>query len=192
MYLPVKRLLLPLFAAFLTGCAAVNRTSGEDSAPPGIEVVQLGTMRDISLCSGVWFGAEPTPEDLDLARRRGVRRVLVIDEAGPSQLESLCAELDLELERFRVSGPPEDRGEMLAVMRALGEEDAGGDTLLFSEDGSMAAALFAAYRITYEGVPVDRALLEARRSGMRAGETEDLVRELSAAPGPLPSASPPR
>ena len=81
---------------------------------------------------------------------------------------------------------------MLAVMRALGEEDAGGDTLLFSEDGSMAAALFAAYRITYEGVPVDRALLEARRSGMRAGETEDLVRELSAAPGPLPSASPPR
>lgn len=195
--LPVLVLARSLGLALSLGaCAGAGRGSdvGSGSAAPAIEVVELGTLRQVSLCSGIWFGSAPAPEDLDLARRRGVRRVLVIDDAGPEGVEALCDELELELLRFRIRGARVDEGEAREVVGLLsgnGTEARDGDTLLYSEDGSMAAALFAVHRVLHDGVALERALVEARRAGMRSDD-EDLVRRLVSEPAPPPPSARPR
>lgn len=183
---------LAVLALALAACTAPNRPPDSESAAPAVEVVELGTLRDVSLCGGIWFGSEPAPEDLDLAQRRGVRRVLAIDEAGPEGVQALCAELGLEFRRYRVRTPAFDDSEALAVVADLAAGTEAGDTLLFSQDGSLAAALFAVYRVRHDQVPIERALVEARRAGMRPGECEDLVRRLVSEPVPRPPSSRPR
>ena len=51
-----------------------------------------------------------------------------------------------------------------------------GPTLMFCGSGGRCAAFLAIYRAVVLGVPLDKALVEARRAGMKPGEPEDFVR----------------
>ena len=51
-----------------------------------------------------------------------------------------------------------------------------GPVLVFCPDGSRAAMMFAIWRALDEGIGVDDAIVEARRSGMKPGAQESFVR----------------
>jgi hypothetical protein len=159
-------------------CQSAGSDGGGDSSR---EVVTGGggQMRGVMGGGAVWISATPSREDLDLARRRGIKAAIDVstpDEAEGQEVASACAELGIEYvtmhcdNRDRVCDELVDR--VLSELRQRSHEA----VLLFSGDSSRAAMLLAIHRIVDEKLPIDRALIEARRAGMKPGHPEIFVR----------------
>jgi hypothetical protein len=168
---------IPALLALLSLAACSLSTRASAPAYPALEAAEFVTMVNVSESSGVWFGGLPTRDDLDLARRRGVRRVIALcDPALYAELDLLgqCAQLELELRELGAPGDGTDTD--VARLLALLADEARPKTLLFCEDGSICAMLFAIYRVIHDGVALVDALSEARRAGMPEGAAEAFVR----------------
>lgn len=162
--------------AWLAGCHFVSRSSLAPE-PPAVRPSELGGMHNVSVSGVVWIGGHPDPDDLDLAQRRGVSRVIDVSSLAARSnydLWTTCKELGLRCFEIGVRSADDIPDAAVdQVVRLLGE---GEPTLLFSEDGSTAALFFAIHRVVNEGVELERALLEAKRSGMASGRPEAFVR----------------
>jgi protein tyrosine phosphatase (PTP) superfamily phosphohydrolase (DUF442 family) len=182
---PPKQNFALLPATALVACLVGGACrSTPEKAPPAfapLESSELGTMHNVSVSDGLWFGGQPTTEDLDLARRRGVERIIAVysaGELGGLDLEGTCQTLGLtcvsiETPADQTLGPE----SVDLVIDLLGETDRP-RTLLFCRDGSVSAMLFAIHRRVNEEMPLEQAIAEARRSGMRTGEdSEAFVRD---------------
>lgn len=141
-------------------------------------------MRNVSLVGRLWFGAVPAAGDLALARRRGVARVIDLTSPSERSAEDLAAEckrLGLEYLGGVIRGEdPQGDDSVDLVLPWLAAADAAADapwTLLFDGTGGRCAAYLAIHRAVGGGVPVEEALVEARRAGMKPGVLEDFVRE---------------
>ncbi len=170
-------LLLPL-AVGLEACKTYREAEPEPPWPE-LEATDLGSMRNVFASGPVWFGGLPAREDLDLAARRGVRAVISLCAARESidfDLQPTCEELGLRCLCLRVEGDriPDDQVD-LALMELHRARP--GELLMFCGTGGRCAALFAIHRAVQVGVPLEEALREAYRAGMKPGETEEFVRE---------------
>jgi protein tyrosine phosphatase (PTP) superfamily phosphohydrolase (DUF442 family) len=166
-----------LLCAGLPACRSSDNHSIDEEYPP-VETSELGSMNNVSVAGQVWFGGVPSEEDLDLAKRRGIEQVIDLcttDEQPEYDLATVCVELDLEL--FQVQLVSEESiGDQL-VDQVLGELDRTDQPkLIFCGTGSRSAMLFAIYRASRQGVPLEQALIEARRAGMKPGQPEEFVR----------------
>lgn len=184
-------MLIPLTFAS-QGCKSFREQVEEPPPYPPMEVAQFGDMVNVFACGPLWFGSAPTTEDLDLASRRGLDTVLSVctpREDPEFDLEEVCGALglafvDLGSAQEELTDDQVDRGLReieTSIQRALSSPDAtpdrpDGGLLVFCGNGSRSAVLVAIYRAALQGVPVDEALLEARRAGMKPGECEAFVR----------------
>lgn len=172
-------LLLALLAPLLGSCRASGPQPLDTPPYPPLEVAELGTMRNVSRCGELWFGSAPRAADLDLARRRGVR--LVIDLSAPDEIPecdvpAVSAEMGLRyLDAGGSASEVASDGVVDLVLREL-EVASGEPVLLFCANGGRCAAFVAIRRVVHQGVPLEQALVEARRAGMKPGEPEDFVR----------------
>lgn len=121
-------------------------------------------MQTVGLAENLWFGSRPSPEDLELAARRGVEQVIDLCSSDSAELVRAASELGLAWTSTQ------DTGEVLDLLAT--ETSA----LMFCEDGSGSAALFAIHRVLHVGLPIEDALEEARRAGLEPGAGEELVR----------------
>lgn len=155
---------------------------------PSLVVTSFGEMRNVSMCGPIWFGTMPCAGDLELARRRGIDRVIDLgtpDEQGECSLAAVCNRLGLEYLNagLRTGAQPNDEAVDL-VMVWLSEshgaqEGSEGEilrTLMVDGSGGRSATFVAIYRTLQLGVPLEEALIEARRAGMKPGEPESFVR----------------
>ena len=145
-------------------------------------------MRNVSTMGSIWFGAMPSVEDLELASRRGVERVIDLsttDERGEYSIASVCSRLGLKYcsAAIRTQGPPSDESvdfvmELLAEACPANSAGSGDDvrTLMVDGSGGRCASFIAIYRVRWLDVPLEEALVEARRAGMKPGASEDFVR----------------
>ncbi len=161
-----------------TACSSLREEPTVADYPP-LESGDFGSMRNVSMCGPIWFGSAPTPEDLDLAARRGVRTIIdltVPDERGDEDLRPGCHSLEID---YLDAGLPAvdhigDEAVDLVLSR-LGKGESG-PILMFCGNGGRCALFVAIYRTVILGVPVEAALVEARHAGMKPGEHEDFVR----------------
>ena len=176
---PYRKPLCSILLGLALAAAACRVPSKRQVSPyPPLESSELGSMHNVSVSDGFWFGGQPTAEDLDLAQRRGIERVIAVVEIDPSELalSELCAQYGLEcIELGVVEGEPIPDATVDRTL-ALLDDEASSHTLMFCPDGSWCAMLFAIHRVVQEGMSVDEALVEAHRSGMRPGESEEFVR----------------
>jgi hypothetical protein len=157
-----------------------SRLVAHEYGPPLLPTPTLGSMRNVSLRESVWVGSHPSPEDLELADRRGIART--IDVSLPAEhpgfdVAAACEELGIEyVQVIAGSGSPIPEDE--EIDRALSELRRGGakSTLLFSGSGDRAAMFLAVWRALDGGIGVDEAIHEARRSGMKPGAPVEFVR----------------
>lgn len=171
--------------AFLASLAAGCRTTSEPivtreyGCPPVVHAT-LGSMHNVSVSGAFWFGSFPAAPDLDLAHRRGIKTV--IDIAGPGEMQdydvaSTCQELGLRFVPIELDCRDcLDDGMVDAVLTELRAAQ-GEPLLLFCTNGSRAAMVFAIYRCIEEDVPIEQALTEARRAGMKPGPPESFVKK---------------
>lgn len=168
-----------LLAALLTGfafaaCGSTELEVQADEYPP-VESASFGTMHNVSLCEYVWVGAAPQEEDFELASRRGVRTVVDLsspEDSGEAPAPgfdagAVCRRLGLDYVHPQGldAGTPGDE----CVDFVLGILESNGDqpTLMYCGTGRRSATFLAIYRATELGVPLDDAIAEARRAGMR-------------------------
>ena len=148
---------------------------------PELAAAELGSMRNVSVSNGLWIGGSPSEQDLDLAARRGVRRVISLctrDESPSYDLRAVGRRLGLEVHEI---GPRDS--DLLGdgcVDRSLSLLSSAGSvkTLMFCLDGSRCAAIFAIHRVVQEGMPLKEALFEARRAGLRQDDIEKVERHV--------------
>ncbi len=174
--------LFPTAAAILVlagaGCRSSRAADSPQALPewPSVVLAEMGTMHTVFLMEGLWFGSEPGIEDLELARRRGVERVIDLRGTDPDDLARAGEQMGMRWTAipFGASRGLDDEA-VNRVLTLLGQESSP-RTLMFCEDGSTCAALFAIHRILEFGLPLADALAEARRAGMHPGEGEEQVR----------------
>ena len=115
--------------------------------------------------------------DLDLAARRGVQTVVDLslpEEEQRCDVARVSQEHGFAYWRIAESGDPwtdEAVDRVLSILR-----EAGGPVLLFCGTGGRCAAFVAIHLAVDEGVPLEEALVAARRAGMKPGEPEAFVR----------------
>ena len=157
------------------GDPVVNRSYGGSHLPEPT----LGSMRNVSVCDAVWTGSHPTPDDLELADRRGIATAIDLtspDEWPGYDAAAVCEDLGIDYVRVEVSGDaPIPDGVVDRALVELRRHDHG-SILLFSGSGDRAAMLLAIWRVVDGAVGVDQAIEEARRCGMKPGAPVQFVR----------------
>ena len=144
-----------------------------------LEASNFGTMENVSMSERLWFGGGAAEGDIELAFRRGVKRVLDLrfqaDELGFDLVEA-CDAYGIELvaaglkDAESLSG--EDADLVLGVFRDIERRP----LLVLCEAGSNSAAFFGLWRSLDHEMPLELALDEARKVGMRPGVLEGFVR----------------
>lgn len=148
--------------------------------PPLLPAPTLGSMRNVSLRESVWVGSHPSPEDLELAGRRGIARTIDVslpEEHAGFDVAATCEKLGIEyVQVIAGSGSPISADD--EIDRTLNELRRSGtkSTLLFSGSGDRAAMFLAVWRALDGGIGIDEAIDEARRSGMKPGAPVEFVR----------------
>ena len=170
-------ILLCVLAPLSCQTSADDASSLEASGTP--RSADLGQLHSVSVDDAAWIGGYPTEQDLDLARRRGIRAAIDLsapDEAPDYDIAASCRTLGIEYVALRVDSKRDVGDEhvdrVLVELRRRAREP----MLLFCDDSSRAAMLFAIHRAVDDGLPLEQALVEARRAGMKPGQPEVFVR----------------
>ncbi|MCH2105598.1 MAG: hypothetical protein MK291_03025 [Planctomycetes bacterium] len=171
-------------AALLVLCASSCELFQPPAATPPspwaeLEAAQFGGLRNVSKCGAVWFGGGITGPDVELAYRRGVRNILDLgfpDEEPDFDLGRACFEHGIDLYDLGLLGAEAltDRNadEALDLFR---DEDHH-PLLVVCGTGSNSATFFALWRALDHQMPLEEAIEEARRAGMRPGPLEAFIR----------------
>jgi protein tyrosine phosphatase (PTP) superfamily phosphohydrolase (DUF442 family) len=175
-----KHLALLLILLSPWGCQTVtdDQASTDPRAQP-VRATDLGELHGVSVGSTAWIGGYPTSADLDLAHRRGIKAAIDLstpEEAPGYDVQGTCERLRIEYVSINLESkssiPDESVDRVLDELRRRAHEP----LLLFCRDSSRAAMLFAIHRAIDDGLPLDQALVEARRAGMKPGHPEVFVR----------------
>ena len=179
----MKRLALLGFS-LLAGCELFRPPPAiVDPEWPQLETSDFGEMQNVSMSGGLWFGGGVTESDVKLAFRRGVKNILDLsfdgDEVG-FDLKEACASYGIELIDAGLVDAESLGGDERASVLEIFRDRERHPLLVVCETGSTSAAYFALWRILDHEMPIDVALDEARRAGMRPGTLEEYVRSQAA------------
>ena len=172
-----------LAAATLLALGAACRGPSSEALPATAaepERADLGDLARCFLAEGVYLCSLPDADAFELAQRRGVE--LVIDlraDAEPLSGDQVAArvvrDLGLVYEHEPIQADLMDDEHVDHVLDLLAEPREG-QVMMFCENGSKAAMLFAIHRAVDRFVPVRVVLEDARQSGMKPGASEEQVR----------------
>jgi len=149
--------------------------------PPWEELEQshFGELRNVSKHRGIWLGGGVTEGDIELAYRRGVRSVLDLSfpkENPGFDLRQACFDHGIDCYDPDLLGPDAltDRNadEALDLFRDTEHHP----LLVVCGTGSNGATFFAVWRALDHEMPIEEAIEEARRAGMRPGPLEAYIR----------------
>ncbi|MBL8898748.1 MAG: protein tyrosine phosphatase family protein [Planctomycetes bacterium] len=171
-------------AAFSLGLAAFTACSssvpqGEEPPPPALENVKGYAV----LRPGVAAAGQPDKEVLEALKSHGYKTIVNLRQASedPSPIEEggKLRELGLEYVHLPMSGT-EFTVEQAAELGAVIDDPANHPVLVHCASGRRVHVLYALYRITQKGVPVDEAIAAGKPFGLQ-GPLEERVRALAAA-----------
>jgi len=170
----LPRLGLGLLLTVLAACASFGDSGVDGGVEPGtIERSELGSARNVTVLGDLTMSGQPAAEDLELAAKRGVTRVINIRTTP--ELERLgwdegarCAELGLEYVHlpFRGDTATDEVYDGLIQLLDMPAPDAGG-TLFHCASGNRTAMIVALLRMQRDGVAYDAALADAQAAGMK-------------------------
>lgn len=170
---------LALLVAAGSSCRS-SESNDPTATYPAVVSSDFGGMRNVSVAGPIWFGASPSEPDLELARRRGIRLVIDLTRAGeekPEDVAGICQRLGLDYVDADLPDTPLPTPESVDLVLDCLSTDEAAPMLMFDGTGGRCAMFLAIYRVVAQEVPIDQALTEARRAGMKPGEPERFVRE---------------
>jgi hypothetical protein len=173
------KLLTSILVLAASSCALFQPPAATPPLPwPKLEASDFGAMRNVSKCGEVWFGGGLTADDVKLAQRRGVKSILDLSFSGEDlgfDLGRMCADLGIALYDPNLIAPDALTDRNADIALDLFRDPARKPLLVACSSGSNGAMYFALWRALDHDMPLEEALEEARRSGMRPGPLETYV-----------------
>jgi len=166
-----------LALAFAPACWT-TKSDGSNAEYPQLKSAEMGTMLNVCVSGSIWFGGTPTIEDIDLAKRRGIESVIGlsdVDRGQRSELGDHTSGLGMSFYAVPIKSGLNTPAGTVDLVLGLLRQSKESPTLMYCENGAVSAMFFAIYRVVYEGVEVEEALIEARKVGMKPGASQEFV-----------------
>lgn len=150
-----------------------------------LEPRRFGSIRNLTTLDGVYFGGQPTPEDIERADAAGLAGVLNLRPSGELSFDEagVVTQLGMQYLNPAFASPEGLTDEVLDAAREQ-LRTAQRPLLFHCGSANRVGAVWLAHRIVDEGWSFDEALAEARAIGLRTPGYETRVREYAEARKP--------
>ena len=156
---------LPMLAFCLLGVWRADANEGL----PAIENFKLGETRNVHRCGNVFLAGQPSQRDLARIKAHGIGRIVTLrqpDELNWNQAAAVKAQ-GLEFINVPFRAPSMLTDEVFDRIRGLLRETAKTPTLLHCGSANRVGAVWLAFRVLDQRVPLSTALIEARKIGLK-------------------------
>ncbi len=176
---------LRLFAMLLSGCVACVMIGGctavqhKAITTDRLEPYQCGTITRLHTYRGVFLASQPSPEDLDQAKKGGVKTVINLRHAGEIKNfdeRRFVIDLGLQYENPAWNGPDELTDAVLDQIRHL-LKTVPRPILLHCSSGNRVGAVWLAYRILDDDLSWADALVESKAVGLKSPTYQEKIRQ---------------
>lgn len=182
----VPALLAPVLLA--VGCCNTCETCETDApaaaAVAPLEESALGQTRNVHVAGNVLLAGQPEAADFEELAARGFERVVDMRqpaEHGDFDEAGLVQGLGMEYVNLGVRAPSDYTDALMDAGRRYLREADDAPVLLHCGSANRVGPVWIAYRTLDRGVPLEEAVAEAKRAGMRTPEYEQLARDYVAA-----------
>ncbi|MEZ6087968.1 MAG: neutral/alkaline non-lysosomal ceramidase N-terminal domain-containing protein [Pirellulaceae bacterium] len=155
-----------------------------DEMPPALVKAELGETPNVHRCGRLFLAGQPELSDLDAVRQAGVEKVIFVRMPGELtwDVNEVYKQRGFGLTRIPIQGPDTLTDEVFETARKSLRETRETTTLLHCGSATRVSAVWFAYRVLDQNVPIEQALAEAKRvsSSFKAFEQKavDYVRRM--------------
>lgn len=145
-----------------------------------LEPVACGGVEKLHAFGSIWLGSQPTAEDFQLIRERGVRKVINLRK--PEELKefdegALLTGLGIEYVTVPFASPQELRDDQIDQVRALLTQNSQQPVFLHCASSNRVGAIWLAHRVLDAGLEWEAALAEAKRVGLKTPAYEGRIQQ---------------
>ena len=161
---------LSVCAVCLLGVLGATATEHQ----PAIEKFTLGETRNVHRCGKLFLAGQPKPGDLAGLKTHGIVRIVTLRQDGEIDWDQATAVKAQGLEFVQVPfrAPHTLTDEVFDRVRGLLRETAKTPTLLHCGSANRVGAVWLAFRVLDQRVPLATALVEARKIGLKTAAYE--------------------
>jgi protein tyrosine phosphatase (PTP) superfamily phosphohydrolase (DUF442 family) len=151
--------------------SAHGETAGSAGTSAPVPIV-YGSMQRIHKVGGVLLAGQPSPDDLRLARSRGVRSVVNLRQASELDWdEGKCvAQLGMQYHHVPFKSPTSLTDQVFDKVRQLLNDTSHRPMILHCASANRVGAVWLVHRIIDEGLSYDAALAESKAVGLRSAQ----------------------
>lgn len=166
-------LLAPVLVAipFLSTSVAEGEEAGTSvSKPAPVKPIELGEIQNLHQCGNLLMASQPTPADFLLLKQRGVQCIVNYRTDGEVTWDEKSAAESHGIEYISIPYGTIDSltDEVFEKSRELLRKHKGKPLFLHCGAATRVAAVWLAYRVLDENVPLDTAVSEAEGVGLRS------------------------
>ena len=145
----------------------------QDDSPAKLEPAELGKTANVHSCGGLFLSGQFTREDIELIKKRGIERIVTLRADGEVAWDEKAAVegAGLEFRSVPFRAPEALTDDVFDEVRKL-LRSPGDKTLLHCGSANRVGGVWLPYRVLDEGVPLEVALEEARKIGLRSADIE--------------------
>ncbi len=166
--------LIPLTAvAQVTPPGNLSGAGGSSSsianAEPKILEDSLGEAKNVHRLGDLFFSGQFTPEDVEVLKERGIKRVITLRTDGEVDWDEEAAlkAAGIELIKIPFRKPESLTDEVFDKARKTLSDDTSKKTLFHCGSANRVGGVWMTHRVLDQGVPMDKALEEAKTIGLR-------------------------
>lgn len=147
--------------------------------PQPLKKTQLGSTPNVHASGPVLLAGQPSAEDLELAKKKGVKVVISLREPGEITWDEKAAaeRLGLRFLSLPFNNPAKLTDEVFDDARKVLRGAESSPVLLHCGAGIRVAPIWIAYRVLDQNVPIGQARKEAAALGLRPGTLEERANE---------------
>ena len=154
------------FVLVVLGTAAV--VVAQQAKIPPVEAAKLGEMPDVHVCGGLYLAGQPTADDLPAIRAADIQRVISLrpkEEVAWKEAEAI-KDAGIEFIEVPFRQPESLTDEVFDKVRRMLDESEKVRTLVHCSSANRVGAVWLTRRVLDDGVPLQRAIEEAKEVGL--------------------------
>ncbi|MER3416679.1 MAG: hypothetical protein C4297_10780 [Gemmataceae bacterium] len=181
MYRYPKPTIHRFYSAMLVGIltmAAAQAGAQQDQQVQELKALKVGKIPNLHQLGDFYFAGQPTKEDFKLLADMGVKAVINLRMPGELDWDekSVVEGLGMKYYSIPFKAPETLTDKVFDEVRKILREQRGA-LLVHCSTANRVGAVWIAFRVLDCGVPLDRALKEAKQIGLRTAEYEARVKE---------------
>ncbi len=156
---------------FLSTSVAMGEETGTSASKPApVQPIELGEIQNLHRCGNLFMAGQPTPADFLLLKQQGVKCIVNYRTDGEVNWDEKSAAESHGIEYISIPYGTIDSltDDVFEKSRELLRKQKGQPLFLHCGAATRVAAVWLAFRVLDENVPLDTAVAEAERVGLKS------------------------